>query len=93
MLTFAPMLWLLSDRYIPKLPLRLPVPVRILLMFLPLILIIYQLFIVGGWAISFMDWPVPATLHFWGYFFLVGLVCSITVLSRFSAPRPQQQVS
>lgn len=93
LLTFAPMLWLLSDRYMPKLPSRLSVPARILLMFLPIVVIIFQLFIVGAWAISFIDWPVPVLVHFWGYFFLIGLVCTITVLLRMAAPQPQQQVS
>jgi hypothetical protein len=90
------MLWVLRDKLgqKPKLPSALPVGLRLLLIFGQLFLILYQFIMVLSWlTLPLREWPVPADVHLLCYFFLVGLVCSIIMLPRLAAPRPQQQIS
>lgn len=88
LLTFAPMLGILQDRNgnKPGLPYILPVGARLLLMFFQLLLVLYQFLMVIAWIISFREWPVAADVQFMGYFFLVGMVCSLTMLYRLAQP-------
>lgn len=81
LLTVASMLWRLSDRYRIKNS-SLPVALRMFLVFLPVVFLLVQLCALTTWAITFTDGPMPLYVHLWGYFFLVGFACTISLLSR-----------
>jgi hypothetical protein len=90
LLTFVSMLGIMLERHgqTQKLLSMLPVGVRLLLMFFQLALVLYQFFMFVAWVtVPYREWPVAADIHFIGYFFLVGMVCSIIMLSRLAAPR------
>jgi hypothetical protein len=89
LLTFVPMLGALAEGagHKSKLPSILPVGVRLLLFFFQLLLILFQFLVFVAWMIACTDQPDMIEIHLWGYFFLIGLICSIVMMYRLVAPR------